>query len=410
MKEFFALPKQIQMREWMSFVARILESAITPFMAMYYVQYFGAFWAGLLMITTKLIGFLAGLYGGHLADLWGRKKVIDWGNFGLASGYFLVLLANMPNHIFPFLTFVGMLLAETAGTFSWPAIDAMIIDLTDEQNRRFVYPISYWFVNVSVMLGAGLAGFFYDHHFFELLLVLTVISFLNFFLAWKYFSESKPANLVFEHGSSPLATVKNYVSVFQDKIFLLYTLGTVFNGVIWLQIDNYIPVHLKESFIASSVFGIHISGAKMLSIMVFINTLIIVCFITTANRLTKEMKIIPQFLLGSIIFDLGMLFTIVFRSFWALFLLAILYTMGELICMPPSQVLRAEMMNENKLGTYSGFLNMAQPLASILAGAMISISAATGAVGVWLVFIVCAVLGLLLIIRAAHLHGIANQL
>lgn len=297
MKEFFALPKQIQMREWMSFVARILESAITPFMAMYYVQYFGAFWAGLLMITTKLIGFLAGLYGGHLADLWGRKKVIDWGNFGLASGYFLVLLANMPNHIFPFLTFVGMLLAEAAGTFSWPAIDAMIIDLTDEQNRRFVYTI-----------------------------------------------------------------------------------------------------------------GIHISGAKMLSIMVFINTLIIVCFITTANRLTKEMKLIPQFLLGSIIFDLGMLFTIVFRSFWALFLLAILYTMGELICMPPSQVLRAEMMNENKLGTYSGFLNMAQPLASILAGAMISISAATGAVGVWLVFIVCAVLGLLLIIRAAHLQGIANQL
>jgi putative transporter protein len=204
--------------------------------------------------------------------------------------------------------------------------------------------------------------------------------------------------------------VKNYVSVFQDKIFLLYTLGTVFNGVIWLQIDNYIPVHLKESFIASSIFGIHISGAKMLSIMVFINTLIIVCFITTANRLTKEMKLIPQFLLGSIIFDLGMLFTIVFRSFWALFLLAILYTMGELICMPPSQVLRAEMMNENKLGTYSGFLNMAQPLASILAGAMISISAATGAVGVWLVFIVCAVLGLLLIIRAAHLQGIANQL
>lgn len=67
----------------------------------------------------------------------------------------------------------------------------------------------------------------------------------------------------------------------------------------------------------------------MLSIMVFINTLIIVCFITTANRLTKEMKLIPQFLLGSIIFDLGMLFTIVFRSFWALFLLAILYTMGN---------------------------------------------------------------------------------
>ena len=75
----------------------------------------------------------------------------------------------------------------------------------------------------------------------------------------------------------------------------------------------------------------------MLSIMVFINTLIIVCFITTANRLTKEMKLIPQFLLGSIIFDLGMLFTIVFRSFWALFFASHSLYYGELICMPPSQ-------------------------------------------------------------------------
>ncbi len=47
-------------------------------------------------------------------------------------------------------------------------IDAMDIDLTDEQNRRFVYTISYWFVNVSVMLEQGLQAFFLHHHFFEL--------------------------------------------------------------------------------------------------------------------------------------------------------------------------------------------------------------------------------------------------
>ena len=153
-----------------------------------------------------------------MVDIWrifGDVRKSLTGNFGLAVATFLCCW-QICLIIFSLFDFCRMLLVETAGTFSWPAIDAMIIDLTDEQNRRFVYTISYWFVNVSVMLGAGLAGFF-TTTIFELLLVLTVISFLNFFLAWKYFSESKPANLVFEHGSSPLATVKIMLLFFRTK-------------------------------------------------------------------------------------------------------------------------------------------------------------------------------------------------
>ena len=63
----------------------------------------------------------------------------------------------------------------------------------------------------------------------------------------------------------------------------------------------------------------------------------------------------------------------------------------------------------NKPGTHTqGFLNYGAALASILAGAMISISGCKTGAGVWLRFY-CAVL-LLLLIRAAHLQGIANQL
>ncbi len=91
----------------------------------------------------------------------------------------------------------------------------------------------------------------------------------------------------------------------------------------------------------------------MLNVMVFINTLIIVCFITTANRLTKEMAH-TAVLLGVLSLT-WYAFTIVFRSFWALFLLAILYTMGNSSACRQARILRAEMMNENKLGTYQVF-------------------------------------------------------
>ena len=60
----------------------------------------------------------------------------------------------------------------------------------------------------------------------------------------------------------------------------------------------------------------------------FINTLIIVCFHNDCQSFDQGNEDHTAVLL-SIIFDLGILSPIVFRSFWALFLLAILYTMGN---------------------------------------------------------------------------------
>ena len=55
MKEF--LPSQANSNAGMDELCSTVLECHYSFMAMYYVQYFGAFWAGLLMITTKLIGF-----------------------------------------------------------------------------------------------------------------------------------------------------------------------------------------------------------------------------------------------------------------------------------------------------------------------------------------------------------------
>ena len=80
MKEFFALPRQLQLRELLRFISITVSSAIFPFMAMYYVSYFGNLMTGFLIILTQLSGFFATLYGGHLSDAWGRKKVVDLGS------------------------------------------------------------------------------------------------------------------------------------------------------------------------------------------------------------------------------------------------------------------------------------------------------------------------------------------
>lgn len=406
MKEFFNLPKQLQWREGLRFLSVVLGSAIFPFMSMYYVQYFGAFITGLLVIVTQAVSFLGILYGGHLSDSIGRKKVSDIGNFGVLIGYILTIFANRPGHILPLLTFIGIFVVEVMSNFSFPAFDAMLIDLTNEKNRRFVYTINYWLINVAVMIGAGVAGAFYDDHFFELLLVMTAIALFTFLIMFFYFEETRPADLVFEHGRGLMSTFKNYSDVVKDKAFLVYTAGTILFTSVWTQIDNYIPIHYKTIYQPTQLFGLEITGAKLLSLTVLINTVMIVLLMTTVNRLTEKMKLIPQLILGSVIFAVGIFSAFTFKSLIPILLAAVVYTIGEMINVPASQVLRAKMMDENKIGSYSGFISIAQPLGAILAGGMVSLSQFTGVVGVQLTFTLFASLGLFLTVKSARMHGI----
>ncbi|WP_307975857.1 MFS transporter [uncultured Streptococcus sp.] len=406
MREFLTLPKQLQLRELMRFISITVSSAIFPFMAMYYVTYFGNLVTGILIVVTQVAGFFATLYGGHLSDAIGRKKVVDFGTFWTVVGWAIAVAANVPHHVMPQLTFVGLLIIEVAYQFYSPAYDAMTIDLTDESDRRFVYTIGYWLVNIAVMLGAGIAGIFYDKFFFELLIALLVISFGCFLVAHFKFDETRPADMVFEHGKGILSTFKNYGQVLVDKPFVLYTLGTIGASVVWLQVDNYFSVNLKQHFQQVVIMGQTITGAKMLSIAVFTNTFLIVVLMTTVNRWTKTWPLLRQLTIGSIICAVGMFFNISLNQFWPIVIAMVGFTFGEMINVPASQVLRADMMNEDKIGSYSGFLSITQPIASILAGAMVSLSHFTGAIGVQLVFLFLAVAGLGLVLRAAHLRHI----
>ncbi|MFA9413674.1 MULTISPECIES: MFS transporter [unclassified Streptococcus] len=408
MTEFFSLPKQLQWREGLRFVSIILGSAIFPFMSMYYVQYFGAFVTGLLVMGTQAASFIAILYGGHLADSLGRKTVTDWGNLGVLIGYLVTLFANIPGQVQPLLTFVGIFTVEVFSNFAHPAYDAMIVDLTNEGNRRFVYTISYWILNVAVMLGSGVAGAFYDKHFFELLLAMTGIAAVTYLIMLWKFEETRPADFVFHHGQGLLSTFKNYGEVVKDCAFIVYTFGVVLFSAVWTQIDNYIPIHYKTIYQPTVVFGIEITGAKLLSLAVLINTIMIVFLMTTANRWTKPMKLIPQLVLGGTIFAVGIFSAFTFKNLWLILLSAVVYTVGEMINVPASQVLRADMMDQNKIGSYSGFIAMAHPIGYILAGSMVSLSEFTGVLGVQISFVLVASLGLFLIVQGAKMKGIAR--
>ena len=403
MKDFFKLPKDIQIRQLVRFITITLGSSIFPFMAMYYTTYFGTFWTGLLMMVTSLTGFVGSLYGGHLSDAIGRKKVVIIGSIGSTIGWLFTIIANVPGHPFPWITFVGILLVELSSAFYAPAYEAMLIDLTDASNRRFVYTINYWFINIAVMFGAGISGLFYDHYFWELLIALFIVNLGCFFIAYYKFGETKPADQQFEHQTGIVGTFKNYRQVLDDKAFLVFTLGSILFSCIWMQMDNYVPVHLKLYFQPTAIFGYTITSAKMLSLMVLTNTVLIVTLMAFVNKLTEKWDLLQQLIIGSLVFSFGMLLSFSFNQFIWIWIAVLIFTVGEMINVPANQVLRAEMMDQSKIGSYTGFISMAQPLGGILAAFTVSISHFTGRLGVQIAFIIIATLGLYLIVLSAKM-------
>ncbi|MEW4354746.1 MFS transporter [Streptococcus pneumoniae] len=404
MKEFFALPKQIQIREGFKFLSAMLGNTIFPFMALYYSHYFGNFWTGILLIVTQLVNFVSTLYGGHMADSMGRKKVADLGNLGVCLGFVVVLLANIPHHTLPVFTYVGFLLVGAMHNFSQPAYEAMLIDLTDESNRQFVYTISYWLINIAIMLGSALAGLFYESHFFELLLAMTLLYLFIFFYMWKNFEETRPADVDFTHGTGVFDLFQNYGGILKDKVFLLYVAGCVGSACIWLQIDTWLPIHYTQDFQVTKLFGVTITGPKMLSLSVFINTFMVVFLMTRVGKWTKKMPVLPQYVIGFLIFATGIFLAMQFQTLLGIAFAAVVYTIGEMLQVPASQLLRIEMMDEDKLGSYSGFMSLAQPLGNILAGMMVSLTAVTGSIGLHISFMVIVAVSLGLIVKAAKLH------
>ncbi len=59
----------------------------------------------------------------------------------------------------------------------------------------------------------------------------------------------------------------------------------------------------------------------------------------------------------------------------------VILTLGEMIVTPASQSLRAEMMNPEKIGAYSGFSAAIRPIGAILASGIVSASVLVGNVG-----------------------------
>ncbi len=146
---FSELHRNLKLRIGVGFFQRFFDIMLVPLMVIHFSRLYDAATAGLMTLVVAVATVGCNLVGGHLSDVYGRRKVLMAGEAGVFLSYIGLALVNSPLlHSGP-ATYVLYLCAACMAGVALPANEAMIVDVSTPESRTAVYTINYWVINVA---------------------------------------------------------------------------------------------------------------------------------------------------------------------------------------------------------------------------------------------------------------------
>ena len=240
------MPQPIKVRLVTSFFNRTISFAIMPFMALLFVQAYNKVFAGIFLIGTVILSFLIGLIGGYLADRFPRKRLLVLSTTATGLMFLVMTISLAIDHMLLFT--IAYAIFTVTSNIGRPAMSAIIIDATTPENRRAVYAIDYWLINLSIALGTALGGWLYVSNRLFLFSLLTCTSLLlpvayHFLLdESKHVWQKQPLRHVFRDLG------KSYQIAWRDRPFVKVVFGSMCILAAEFSMGSYVAVRLADEF------------------------------------------------------------------------------------------------------------------------------------------------------------------
>lgn len=368
-------PQNIKVRLITSFFNRAISSAVMPFMALFFAEHKGAVWAGIFLGINVFIGFFSNLIGGYISDRLRRKTVLLLTSITSALMFGLMTISLIPDQKWIMLfagSYIGFMVSSSLGR---PAMQAIIIDSTTPENRKAIYAVDYWLVNLSMAIGAALGGLFYVHHQLALFVALSFVSACLPIAFAVWLQDSSVKQLKRKHQNIFVDLAANYKVAFQDKPFVMAIIGSMCIYAAEFSLNSYIGVRLAEEFRPLFIGNFEIVGVRMLSLLNIQNMLLVVLFTFIVTKITDRFNKKKMLLVGLIFYGIGYSVITSANVWYVLVLFNLIATLGELIYSPISNAEKANMMPEDKRGSYSAFSGTSFSGADLIARTTIIIGA-----------------------------------
>jgi DHA1 family multidrug resistance protein B-like MFS transporter len=151
-RKFFALHRNVRVRIGLAFILKLIDAMILTFIAIYLADAVGIALAGALILLFAVFAVMGMLLGGDLSEKWGRRPVLILGE-AVATAFLVLMTAAYFADRGPLAVYFSYAIVKLGTNLALPANDSTIIDVTPVEDRKFVYTVNYWVINLA--LGGG---------------------------------------------------------------------------------------------------------------------------------------------------------------------------------------------------------------------------------------------------------------
>jgi len=314
------------------------------------------------MGLVGLGGLVAAAVGGHLADTFGRRRVMAFSLFGNA----VIML------FFGFLS-SKWAIAATLTLFSMisemyrPAVAAMIADVVEPARRVHAFGLMYVSINLGFTVAPVVGGLLVTHSFHWLFRADAITTFAYFVMLLLAVRETLPARLrkpSIDGGTTPpVGSVDPHIpflvaarSIVTDRVFFVFLIASLVIAVVFVQSLSTLPLFMKQLGHDATTYGRIIA----------VNGLMIVCFqvpLTVASaRIPRGMTLIVVALLYSLGFGLTGLAVEV----WHFVGTVVIWTIAEMLQSPHVSAITSDLAPVELRARYMGAITMCYNAATLI--------------------------------------------
>jgi MFS family permease len=350
--KFFEQVRSLPRPAWIIFGGVFINrfgSFVLPMLTLYLTHAgFSPFKAGLAVGAYGGGHLVASMLGGHLADRIGRRNTIALSMFGSA----IAMLALSQARAYAPIVIITFL-AGCAAEMYRPASLALLSDFVPVENRVVAVGVYRFAVNLGFAAGPATAGFLADRSFLLAFLGDAVTSVAYGLIALA----------LLPHGIRSAAKDESTGAlriVARDKPFLLFLFATVCMTLVEFQFISSLALHVTGHGYSAAVYGALIS----------FNGVLIVFFELAITSFVQRFQLLRAVATGYLLAGVGFALTGLAHTIPMLAGTVVIWTLGEMVGMPPASAWVAKISPERYRGRYMGMLSAAWSLGMLLGPAL----------------------------------------
>jgi len=332
-------PRQFWILFWGLLVNASGNSMVWPFLTIYLRQQLGVplTTVTLLLTLNSITSLGATSIAGPIADRFGRKGVMVVSM--VASSIIYISMINAGSLQF---WAILMSLSGAANPIFRVGSNAMVADIIPEEKRSSAYALLRMITNLGVSIGPSVGGFIAAVSYSWIFGIAATTSSLFTMLIVLFVAETVPASeptTTKDQGTSGMG----YIQVLRDRPFLAFCSIYSIAAMAYVMMMVLLPVYGKENFgVIESQYGFIMAT----------NAAMVVLFQYSVTNITKRYPDLLVMAIGALFYAVGVGSIAWGWNFPTFLLSMIMLTIGEMVAMPTSMTLTANLAPPDMRGRY----------------------------------------------------------